>query len=255
MSSVVFQFLTALASPVVSLKQTIQEFQKKKEEKENLKKDLANSLEAEIKEYEAVNNDMIDLGKKLLPIIQSVDEQPTPAQLIQFIDCLSQTPRILAKLITSFIHQARACKDISKQKGFMNSLLVNNRFMHDFIEMMGSTYIGKDTVKIDSSFFRFILMYKREILKNSFFDKIDKKEIEYLKKQAEIISRGLNQRFLKSQIRQAPIKKWKSSLIIFNKAVKDMTIDPEGMDVSGLKDFMPPGLREIGPVLDKSPPQ
>ena len=85
-------------------------------------------------------------------------------------------------------------------------------------------------------------------------DKINKKEREFLKKQAEIILRNLNQSFLKRYIRIGPIKKWKRSLIQFNKALKNMKIDIGGMDVSGLNDFMPSGLREIAPFLDKSPP-
>jgi len=254
MSSIALQFLTSLVSPIISLKQTIQEYQKKREEKERLKEDLANSLQAEIKEFQAVNDDIANLGKSALPILKSVDGQPTPGQLMQLIDCCSQIPRILAKLIISFIHQARACKDISKQKGFMNSLLTTNRFMHDFIERMGETYVGKNTVKIDSSFFRFLLMYKREIIKGSKIGKVNKKEIEFLEKQATILLRNLNQSFLKRHLRRGPIKKWKASLTQFNKAFKDMKIDTEGMDISGLNDFMPSGLREVAPFLDKSPP-
>jgi len=232
----------------------IQEYLEKRGEKERIKKEFTDSLQAEIKEYEAVNDEMANLGKELLTILQSIDKQPTPGQLMRFVDCASQIPRILARLIIIFIHQARACKDISKQKGFMNSLLTTNRFMHDFVERMGETYIGKDTVKIDSSFFRFLFMYKREILKNIKIGKVDKKEVEFLQKQIETVLNGLNQRFLKRHLRKGPVKKWKRSLIFFNKTIKDMEIDSEGMDISGLNDFMPSGLREAAPFLDRSPP-
>jgi len=253
MSSLAFQFITSLASPIISLKEMIQEYQKKRKEKEALKEDLANSLVAEIKEFEAINDDMTNLGNKLLPIIQNIDGQPSPGQLMEVIDSLSQTPRILAKLIISFIHQARACKDISQQKGFMNSLLTTNRFMHDFIERMGSTYIGKDTVKIDSSFFRFLLMYKREILKNLKIGKINKDDIEFLEKRMESIIHGLNPAFLKHHMRNVAIKKWKISTRQFNNVFNDMEIKTEGMDITDLNDFMPPGFRQIASFLDKSP--
>jgi hypothetical protein len=254
MSSVAFQFLTSLAGPIVSMKDMIQEYQKKREEKEKLKENLANSLQAEIKEYEEVSADLADLGKKLLPLLESIKDQPTPAQLMQFIDCGSQIPRILAEMIISFIHQARACKDISKQRGFMNSLLSSDRFMHDFIERMGETYVGKNTVRIDSSFFRFFLMYKREILKGSKIDKLSKKDEEFIKKRAELLMHGLTPQFLKRNMRMLPIKKWKGSLVMFNNAYKDMKIDTEGMDISSLNDFMPSGLKDISPFLDKTPP-
>jgi hypothetical protein len=253
MSSLVFQFITSLVGPVISLKETIQEYQRKRKEKEQLKEDLANSLEAETKEYKAINDEMTDLGKRFLPIIQEIDGQPSPGQLIEVVNCLSPTPRILAKLMISFIHLARACKDISKQKGFMNSLLNTNRFMHDFIERMGSTYIARNTVKIDSSFFRFLLMYKREILKSAKIGKINKDEMELLEKRMKSVMHGLNQAFLKRHIRMVAIKKWKSSLTQFNKVVKDVEIETEGMDITVLKDFMPYELKQLAPFLDKSP--
>ncbi|MDH5450734.1 MAG: hypothetical protein OEY24_04625 [Candidatus Bathyarchaeota archaeon] len=235
----------------------IQEYQKKRKEKEAIKKELADSLQVEIKEYKTVTDEMANFVEKLMAIAESVDKQPTPGQLIQFIDIGSQIPRMLAKLIAIFIHLARACKDISKQKGFMKSLLTTNRFMHDFVERMGEAYIMKGTVKIDSSFFRFFFMYKQKILKNTEIHKLskaEKKEIELLKKKVETILRGLNQRFIERHLRKVPVKKWKSSLRQLNKVTKSMTIDTEGMDISGLEDFMPPGLKEVAPFLDKSPP-
>jgi hypothetical protein len=259
MSSIALQFLTSLVGPAISLKQMIQEYQKKRKDKEMIKKELADSLQAEIKEYQAVSDDMANLGEEMMAIAYDVDKQPTIAQLMRFVDCGSQIPRILARLIVLFIHQARACKDISKQRGFMNSLLNTNRFMHDFIERMGEAYIEKDTIKIDSSFFRFLFMYKREILKNSGIDKLrlskaDKKEIAFLKKQMETLLSRLNQRFIRRYLRKGPMKKWRSNLMKLEKASKDLKIDTEGMDVSGLEDFMPPGLREAAPFLDKSLP-
>jgi len=253
-SSTILQFLISLAGPVISLKQTIQEYQKKKEEKKRLKEDLANSLQAEIKEFKALAGDIANFGERVLPILKDVDGKPTPTHLMQFINYCSELPKLSARLIVSFIHLARACKDICKAKGFMNSLLTHNRFMYDFIERMGEAYIGKNTIKIDSSFFRFLLMYKREILKVSKIDKISKREIEFLKKQADIMLRNLNQTFLKRYMRSGPIKKWKTSLGRLDKTLKYVKIDTKGIDISGLNDFLPSGLREVAPFLDKSPP-
>ncbi len=253
-SSVVFEILTSLVSPAVSLKDTIQEYQRKREEKERLKEDLANSLEAETKEFQKIASEINDLGEKLLPILQEIDGQPSPRQVIEVIDCLSPTPRILAKLVTSFIHLARACKDISKQEGLMKSLLdTNNRFMYDFIQRMGNTYVGKNTVKIDSTFLRFIFTYKREIIKGSKIGKKGERQMEFIEKRMESVLHSFNQVFLKRHMRMIPIKKWKSNMSYFSRVVKDMEVDTEGMDTSGLMDFMSSESKQLARFLDKSP--
>jgi hypothetical protein len=253
MSSLVLQFATSLVGPFIELRKTIQEYQRKSKEKEQLKEDLTNALQAETKEYEALTKEMSDFAQRFLSIIQKIDEQPTPGQLLDIVNCLSQTPRILAKQIISFVHLARACKDISNQKAFMNSLLNTNRFMYDFIERMSSAYIGKNTVKIDSSFFRFILMYKREILKYAKVGKIDKEKMRLLEKGVKSAMRGLNEPFLKRHLRVIAVKRWKSSLATFSRVAKDIEIESEGTDISILGDFIPRELKQLAPFLDKSP--
>lgn len=248
MSSVAFRFMMSLASPLLTLKETVQKYLEKRE----IKEQLASSLQAEIKEYEKINDELIVFGNKLFPIIQN-EGQPSPRQLIEVIDCLSQLIKIFTKIIILFIRLAKACKDISKQEGFMSSLQKTNRFMYDFIERMGDTYIGKNTVKIDSSFFRFLLMYKKKIMKNVKIGKLDKDEVAFLQKRMKFILRGLNQSFLKRNVRRVAMKKWTRSTTQFNKVFKGVTIDAEGTDTAVLNDFIPSELRHLAPLLDKSP--
>ena len=247
MSSVAFKFMLSLASPLLTLKETVRKYLEKRE----IKEQLASSLQAEIKEYEKINDELIVFGNKLLPIIQN-ERQPSPRQLIELIDCLSQLIKIFTKIIILFIRLAKACKDISKQEGFMSSLQKTNRFMYDFVERMGDTYIGKGTVKIDSSFFRFFLMYKKEMIKNVKIGKLNKDEVAFLQKRMKSIVRGLSQPFLKRNIRGVAIKKWKSSTTQFNKVFKGVTIDAEGIETTVLNDFIPSELRHLAPFLDKS---
>lgn len=247
MLSIVFQFMSSVATPLKALRKAIHRY----EEKKKIKEELADALETEIKEFEKVNNELGEFGNRVLPIVQQIEGQPTPRQLMEVIDCFSQTPRIFAKLIISFVHLAKACKEISDQKGFMDSLCNTNRFMHDLIERMGSTYIQKDTVRIDGSFFRFFRMYKKEILKGVKTSKIDKKEIEMLEKRTESVLRVLNDSFLKRHLRHPIIKKWKNSLKQLNKVSGEIQV--EDADDTILKELVPPELRQFAPFLDKSP--
>jgi hypothetical protein len=247
MLSTVFQFLSSVANPLKALREAIHNY----EEKKKIKEELADALETEIKEFEKINNEIEEFGSKVLPLFQHVEGQPTPRQLLEVVDCLSQTPRIFAKLIISFVHLAKACKEISDQKGFMDSLRSTNRFMHDFIVRIGSTYIEKDTVRIDGSFFRFFRIYKKELLKGVRTPEIDKKEIEMLEKRTESILRGLSDSFLKRHLRHPMIKKWKNSLTQLNKVSGEIQV--EDADDTILKELVPPELRQYAPFLDKSP--
>jgi hypothetical protein len=252
MSSVAFRFITSLASPLLTLRNTIQEYREKRKLKKELKEELASALEAEIKEYEEIEKELIDIGKRLLPIIQD-EEQPSPRQLIEVINCTSQIIKVITKSLILFVHLAKACKQVSEYKAFMSYLQNTNRFMHDFIERMGSAYIEKDTVKINGGFFRFFLLYKKKIQKNVKMGKLSKDEIAFLEKRVKYITRALNQPFLKRHIRTVAVVKWKKSLTQFNKVSKNVTIDAEGMDTTVLNDFISPDLRQLAPFLDKSP--
>jgi energy-converting hydrogenase A subunit M len=245
--SIVLQFFSALATPVKTLGKIVHDYEEKKE----IKEQLANALEIQTKEFEEVFKDIEKLGEQALPLIKQVEGQANPRQVLEFVDCVSQTPRILASLIISFVHSAKSCKDISTNRAFMDSLRGTNRFMHDFIERMGNAYVAKNTVVIDGSFFSFFHIYKKELTKGMKPLKIDNKEFEVLEKKAESLLRGLNEQFLKPHQRKRIVKKWKSSLVQLGKVAGDIKI--EDADETILKELVPPELWQFAPFLDKSP--
>jgi hypothetical protein len=258
--SIVLQVVTTLASPFTSLGKTVSGSLKNREENKRIKEDLANSLQGEIKEYEAAYKEIAQFGEKIIAILHDIKDTATPNQLIGFIDSMNQIPKILIGQITLFVHMARACKDISENSGFMDSLKTSNRFMYDFSENMGKTYVEKDTVVVDTRFFHFLFMYKREIVKmlkdSGFKSEIDKKEIEFLGEKLDLILKGVrNQRFIRRYINKGPLRKWKISFVQLNKAIEYVKVDSGGMDLSGLNDFMPSGIKEIGEFLNISPPK
>jgi hypothetical protein len=243
----------AIAGAIPSLKDAIQEYQKKREEKERLNTQLADSLQLVIKEYEFVTNEMAEFDAKALDIFHGFDEKPNLNLLHKFLDCSLQIPKLLTENITLLIHLARTCRDIEKNKGFMSSLQTNNRFTYDFIDRMGDTYVEKDRMVVNSSFFQFVLMYRSEIERNLKLPDFDKKEIEFLRKQTKAIQEGLQQRTMRHYIEKEIKRKWMKAFAQFNKAAERMKIDAEGMDLSFLNDFMPSGLRELTDFLNKPP--
>jgi hypothetical protein len=258
MSAIVTQIVTLIASPATSLKDAIAEYQKRKEEKERLKTQLGDSLQAEVKEYESLNEEMTGFGQTLLGIVHSIGERPTSDQLIRFLNCVSKTPRILTRQIILFIHIARACRDISRYEGFMDSLKTNNRFMFDFIHEMGRIYFEKNSIHgvvMDTGYFHFVLMNKKEILKGVDISKTGKEEIKLLLEKMDLILEGLKARYMRRYIKKMTVKKWNISYNELAKVItEDVKIETGGMDLSGLNDFMPSGLRELQDFLSKPPP-
>jgi hypothetical protein len=225
MSAIVMQIVTLIVSPATSLKDAIAEYQKRKEEKERLKTQLADSLQVEVKEYESLNEEMAKFGQTVLGIVQSIGQRPTSNQLIRFVDCASQVPRLLTKQIILFIHIARACKDISRYEGFMDSLKTNNRFMFDFIHEMGRIYFEKNSIHgvvMDTGFFHFVLMHKKEILKGVNISKTGKEQMRLLLEKMDLILEGLKVRAMRRYIKKVTVKKWNAGYI---ELVKVMTED------------------------------
>jgi hypothetical protein len=91
MSDIAFRVVTSLANPLITLSEKIHKYQDKRKVKEQ----FADALENEIKSYDVVFNDMMELGQKFTSTVEKIEGEPTPMQVIEIIDCLSQTPRIV----------------------------------------------------------------------------------------------------------------------------------------------------------------
>jgi Na+-transporting methylmalonyl-CoA/oxaloacetate decarboxylase gamma subunit len=247
--SIVLQFFSILATPVAAMGKVVHDYKEKKDMNEQSANARA-LLETQAKEFEEVFKELEELREKALPLIKQVEGQANPGQVLEFVDCLSQAPRILASLITSFVNSAKSCKDISMNRAFMDGLRGTDRFMHDFIERMGSTYVAKNKVVIDGSFFSFFRIYKKKLTKRIKPVKIDKEESEVLEKKIESLLHGLNEQFLKRYQKNRIVKEWKSSLAQLDKVRGDIEIDETDKNI--LKELFPPELRQFARFLDKS---
>lgn len=248
--SIVFQLFSALATPVAALGKIVHNHREKKESKERIA-NVHVLLETQTKEFEELLKELEELVEQALPLVKQVEGEANPKQVLEFVDRVSQAPRILASLIISFVHSAKSCKDISTNRAFMDGLRGTDPFIHDFIERMGSTYVAKNTVVIDGSFYSFLRIYKKKLTKGMKPLKIDKKETEMLEKKTESLLHGLNEQFLKCNQDNRIVKEWKSSLAQLDKARSDIKI--EDADETILKEIVPPELRQFVRFLDKSP--
>jgi hypothetical protein len=244
----VYQFLGLVALPLNELRATLRKYK----EKQKIKQQFADALEREAKEFEEVNIQLDMAVYTTIDLANDIkEEQPTITQILDFADVVYQTPRILSKLIISYIHIAKACKEISSQEGFMESLLSTNKYMYDFVKLMANAYIAKNTMKIDSNFFRFFRIHKSEISKRTKISKTNQKEIELLEEKLEKLVNGLSIELSKRHLRHKLIKKWQGSFVTLSEAAKDLKIEDVDYDI--LKELTPPELLKFAPFFDKSP--
>jgi hypothetical protein len=246
-ASDILQFLSSVATPLSELRATLRRYKENKK----IQKELADALETEADEYNAVMGELSLAGDVAINIVKEIKkQQPTPTQVLDFMDVVSQMPRILAKLLVSYIHLAKACREISNQKGFMESLRTSNNYVHDFIEIMSNAYIAKNTIKIDGNFFRFYRVYKSEIVKHEKSSKLSKSDSEALSSNIDSLLEKTKNELKKHHTRRPLIKHWKSSFDALFEVSKDVKV--EDVDYEVLKDVVPLELQEFIPLLDKS---
>lgn len=235
--------LSLIATPLLELKKVVQKYVKDNK----IKKELSDSLEKEADEFNGVLYDIRLAGQVGIKIILEVDKQPTPNQVSDFIDVVLQMPSHVARLLASYVHIAKACNEISHMKGFMESLLTTNSFIHDFVETMSRAYIGNNTIKIDGSFFRFYNLYKSQIHKDTKQPKMNSEDAQELMKKINLLENAIIIELKRKHVNRPLIKRWKNSFNTLTESTKDVTI--EDVDYGVIDDFVPTELQEVMPFL------
>jgi hypothetical protein len=235
--------LSLIATPLLELKKVVQKYVKDNK----IKKELSDSLEKEADEFNGVLYDIRLAGEVGTKIILEVEKQPTPTQVSDFIDVVLQMPSHVARLLTCYVHIAKACNEISHQTGFMDSLLTTNSFIHDFVESMNRAYIGNNTIKIDGSFFRFYKLYKSQIHKDSKPLRMNSEDAKELMKKIDLLENAIIIELKRKHVNRPLIKRWKNSFNTLTESTKDVTI--EDVDYGVIDDFVPTELQEVMPFL------
>jgi len=242
-TSDIIKVLSLVATPLLELKKAVQKYVKDNK----IKKEFSDSLEKEADEFNGVLYDIRLAGEVGTKIILEVDKQPTHNQVSDFIDVVLQMPTHIARLLTSYVHIAKACNEISHHTGFMESLLTTNAFVHDFVETMSRAYIGNNTIKIDGSFFRFYKLYKSQIHKNSKTPRMNSDDAKELMKRVNLLENAIILELKRKHVNRPLIKRWTNCFVVLSDSTKNVTI--EDVDYGVLDDFVPTELQEVMPFL------
>jgi hypothetical protein len=253
----ILDVFAGLFGTVMDLEEKIHNRHEKRKRAHQAKEYFVDALDAEIESYQKLLDWLVQLCReKWIPALLQVGEEPSPFQVIRFLDSFSDWPRFCIESTKCFIDLARACNEVSSEEGFMESLREGNIFQYDFVRMMGGTYVAENTVRIDRRFFRFFSTYKKDILKKykeafgSFKpSKEDKEQIALLEKHAKILIRNINVNFVKRHVRNQTIRKWQRSVVKLNKVGQALSVDKPrnfNMDI-----FVPPQIRAFTTFPDE----
>jgi len=161
-SSEAIPIISAVISAVIGLKDEIKRYLAKKKVKDQVISAVGDEARAFIKIFEQLSG----LGQeKILPLIQSVKVMPTSQQMNKFMYVASEVPLLYTQLLHAFIKLTKACNEVSKNKGFMESLNDSSRILFDFVSRMADVYVSGDKVEINGSYYRFIKTYQDEIFR------------------------------------------------------------------------------------------
>jgi hypothetical protein len=256
MPELILKIFTGLYSPLSSLAEKVHKYREKLETKEQ----FVDAFENEMKSYQKLYDHFADMCQnKFYPVIMQLPPQPLPLQIIKVVDSLAELPKIFGESIVCFIGLARACSEVSKKKGFMDSLSSSNRFLFDFVGTMSDTYVKKDTVervRIDGSFFRFFNVYKKQMVKayKKTYGSIklkekQKREIKEAQKRIKIFVQNFNEPFLSRYSHSKTFRKWKFRMRKLEKTA--LAVNVENPTKFNMDSFIPEELRPYTTIIDE----
>lgn len=241
MSSVI-PVLSSLLSPLEKLGKEIKKYQTKRKTQNR----ILNALGDEIKDYIDIFDQISAASEnQVLPILQSIKGMPTVHQMNELLAGLLQMPLMFSQLIKSFIKLAKACSEVSVNRGFMESLKESSLFLYDFVDRMKDTYIGENTIRIDGRYYRFFKVYQDQIFKEIKEEDLEKAVDEvkgYVKKIKHYVDKTS---FVKRKIRKKYIKNFKEMCKVA------VNVKIEKANVIDLRAYMPSRLLPVMILFDE----
>ncbi|MGQ9759667.1 MAG: hypothetical protein ACUVQ5_03730 [Candidatus Methanomethylicaceae archaeon] len=138
-----------------------------------------------------------------MPILESIGDTFRPYDMNRLLEAMLPLPLMIAEQIYAFIDFAKACSEITFQKGLMGDLKETDPALYDFVFIMKNAYVEKNKVKIDGAYFRFFKTHEGELMKDLIhnLDQIINKFKRYMNKLKQcmkdtgMIKRGLKKKF------------------------------------------------------------
>lgn len=240
-SSKAIPIISTVISVVIGLREEVKRYLAKKKVKDQVVHAVGDEARAYIEIFEKLS----ELGRKqMLPLIQSIKVMPTTQQMNRFMDVASEVPLLYAQLLNAFIKLAKACNEVSKNKGFMESLKDSDRFLFDFVSRMADTYVGDNKVEINGSYYRFFKIYQYEIFqfKEDEMQGAVAEVSDSIKKVKQWVDRA-------PRVRKKVCKKYIRNLEKLSELSANITI--EDSDIINLRDYIPSKLLPFVILLEE----
>lgn len=245
--------VSILTSPF-NLMLKLLEITKKYQKKKKTESRFISAFENEIRTYLDVYEKAIELSEeKIMPILQSVENELTPHDMNELLEAMSPMPLIGAEWIKSFIGFAKACFEVSAIRGFMEDLKESNIVLYDFVDTMKDTYVrDENRMIIDGRYYRFFKTYEHDIfggVKANELNRIARELKPYVEKIRHYVKKirhyANKTAFIKRKIRRKYVKNYR----LFVKASAGMII--EKTTVINLRAYVPEKLLPISLFIEE----
>lgn len=241
-----------MSTPVtVTIK--LAEYFKKKQRKIQTEERIVNSFESEAKTFVNAFEELSELSENtIIPIILEAEKEISPHSLNLLLEAMIPVPLINSQWIESFVGTARACSEVSFNKGLMDNLKEDNVLLYDFVNMMENTYDPKtEKMTIDGIYFRFFKTYEKdifgEIKTNELISACE--EIDPVIKKTKRFAKKVNNYVNKTSfIKRNLIKKYRRNYRLLVNSSKKLTVEPK--IVSDLIQYVPENLFPIALTLE-----
>jgi len=239
--------ISSAFNPILKLFDAVKKYQKKKRTEEY----FIGIFEKEIKQYLEIVKRIRDLSeKRVIPILESVENELMPTHMRQILESMSDSPLLCAELIKSFISFAKACGEATKNlKGFMENLRETNLVLYDFVNTMKNAYVENGKVKINGGYYRFFQCYKNEIFKKEMFREIEIADLDETVKKLKRYVRKIKHYTEKPLIKRTVRGRYKKNFKVFLKEVENVTIEPT--TIIDLRVCLPEKLLPVAMLIDE----
>jgi len=211
-------------NPIARLYDYVRKYQKKK----RIEDKLAHAFENEIKKYIDNFKRISELSERnLMPIAESIGDTFMPHDMNRLLEAMLPLPLMVAELIYAFIDFAKACSEITFQKGLMDDLKETDPTLYDFVFIMKNTYVEKNKVKINGAYYRFFKTHEDELMKDIEIDNLDQiidKFKRYMNRLKQYIK---NTAMIKRDVK----KKYRRNFQRMLKASENLEIEPTIIDM------------------------
>jgi hypothetical protein len=245
----------SVLSTTISLLEHLGDYIRKRKRKKLAKERFSDALGAQIQHFvENFDEAKAIAETRLAPLLLAFKDRPTPSNINDIVDCLSDFNFSYAKAQGNFIEIVRGCYSITSYQTFMDSLKESSDLLSDFVLAMKNLLVvkgEKTRIKIDNGFYYFFKLYGNEILKE-----IDMTDVEDAAKEARLyidfVEKKLKPSLRMSAIRRSTRGKFRKSLQELAKVSKKIRI--RKTTLIEIRDYIPAKLRPIVMLIEETFP-